>query len=223
MKVIQGGMKNIYYTYPNLLTNPATASANAAKVNGSASDILDHRKLESISYPNLDEASPNTNSRQHNSDLKKNDVNVNNVPASNGSNHHVPSTSSDRMDVPKSSGGISVDRSTKPSGYSSSSHKIPNGFDSDSHQVIVNRPSEISSETDKTDQKVKEYARALDAMIESSQDAVKKEKEMDELKEMVERNQNQQLVTQLQDKQVEAEQLRKDLEKRNDEMVEYLF
>lgn len=217
----------MYYAYPSLLTNPQTGVNNSSstKVNGS-NELGDLRKLEAISYPDLDD-NPATNvSKPKSSESKENFVNsyIPDVPTKTNSSERnsniYASNSTIVHDVPKNVGIVPVDRSTKPI-RTISGQKIANGT------AIVNiatpgsnHSSDVVNHAEKTDTKVQEYSQALDSAIKSAKDVLSKEKEVDDLTEKLNSaSVNEELVNKLREKELEIDGFRKRAEDRNEEMV----
>lgn len=230
--VVQGGMKSMYFTYPSLLTNPHPGVSNASsnKVNGSNTDLGVLGKLEAISYPDLDDNSPDL-SKPASVDGKNTIVNnfgfdvPNRVSSSNNnSNANFSKNLNIVNDVPKSGGIVPVDRSTKPTRLNSG-QKIPNGVPNETMAVtsdlnIHNNLVESTVGSEKTEGKVKEYSKALDEVIESVKDVVISEKEILELKEKVNvQAYDKELENRLREKELETEKLKKVVESRNVELV----
>ncbi|CAL8109144.1 unnamed protein product [Orchesella dallaii] len=207
--VVQGGMKNMYYTYPNLLTNPQTNVNATNKQNGSNGDV-DLRKLELISYPDLEDANVAPKSYKPVDGPEINSISLNN--AEHDKNLFANSSYPNINDVP-TVGGVHVDRSTKPS--RANLQKVPNG----SASVAPSATSISTIETpDKTDTKIKEYSAALDAVIESTNETIKSEKEAKALRELADKELDAELQNKLKAKEVETDSLRMQLDARNEQL-----
>ncbi|ODN00955.1 Ubiquitin carboxyl-terminal hydrolase 8 [Orchesella cincta] len=207
--VVQGGMKNMYYTYPNLLTNPQTNVNATTKQNGSTD--VDLRKLESISYPDLEDTTVTPKSYKPLDGPETNNISLSNFEHDRISS--APSSYPNINDVPKI-GGVHVDRSTKPSRLSS--QKVPNGPATVASTIAIS----TNESTDKTDIKVKEYSEALDAVIESTNETIKREKEAKALRELAAAKEelDTEMENKLKAKEVEAESLRTLLDTRNEQL-----
>lgn len=224
----------MYYAYPSLLTNPQTGVSNASsnKVNGSNTDLGVLGKLEAISYPDLDDNPPNLSKP---TSVEGKNTNVNNfgsdVPnrvssSNNNSNANFSKNINIVNDVPKSGGIVPVDRSTKPTRLNSG-QKLPNGVANEtvvvtSDLTIHNNLGESTVASEKTEVKVKEYSQALDEVIESVKDVVNYEKEILDLKEKVNvQTYDKELENMLREKELETENLKKLVEIRNAELVNF--